>query len=430
MRRLRSTVVWRVLVYTGAITLFLGAAGPPDDAPAFSQRINAFTLDLLKQAATQDNAPGNVVLSAQGVFECLAMSYIASGGQTRTELAKALHFPEDNEQLIKEVAEQRKRLRSTAKHEKVDVGIANAVWLDETYADFREDYKKTAEKAFGASLRLISLKQSDHPDKAINRWVADATDGAIRSLVAPGDFASKSVPELDVIDEPALVATNAIYFKADWGSRFDKALTRDRTFHVDTTIEAPTEMMNQRSRLRYAVNNDLKFVEIPYIGGDYSMYVILPREIMPIDDLLETATADAITTLARRGFPHEVDLLLPKFDLTSRFDAKDALSRMGVNEAFDSSSADFREMIDIKFEAFRVYINDIHHAASIQVDEEGTEATAATATVHYSFGCGASSPPMQAQFHANRPFIFMIVDNTTHSALFAGWISNPAEIAS
>jgi serpin B len=412
------------------VLVLLGASGTQENGPKIpdiSQRINSFTMDLLKHQADAKDHPANTILSPQSIFHGLAMSYIASGGDTRKELCKVFHFPEKNEDLLNDLANLRKQLHKVDKHKRIDVTIANSVWLDETYADFRKEYVKEVQKAFEASLNRVKFMQKERASDAINKWVSEKTRGKIQKSVDPSDFKSRSQP--GIIDEPALVTVNAVYFKADWGSRFDKSSTRKRIFNTDKTSTVETPMMHQRSSLLYSENEKLKFLELPYIDNLCTMYLILPKDTIGVPDLIKTLTIDQIVELRQRAFGCEVDVFLPKFEMRSHLGTKDALSAMGVKAAFSKPDADFDKMINKKPEAFRIYISEIYHDAWVDVHEEGTEAAAATSTVHFSFGCSAPAWPMQVEFHADHPFLFMIIHNESRSILFAGWISNPKEFA-
>lgn len=429
MRHARFKTICRLLLPV-AMFVFLGASTSEKsnpDVPDISNRVNKFTLDLLKQQADAKGCPANTVLSPQSIFHGLAMSYIASGGDTRKELQQVFHFPEKNEELLKELVALRKQLYKADKHKRIDVTMANSSWLDETYADFRKEYVNQVQDAFHASLHRVKFKDKQRASDDMNKWVSEKTRGKIQKSVDPSDFKSRSQP--GIIDEPALVTINAVYFKADWGSRFNKEATQQRTFHMGKTTTVETPMMHQRSPLLYSENEKIKFLELPYIDNHYSMYLILPKDVIGIPELVKNVTIDQIVEMRQMAFGHEVDVLLPKFEMRSHLGAKDMLSAMGVKAAFSDQDADFDEMINKKLEAFRIYISEIYHDAWIDVHEEGTEAAAATSTVHFSFGCSAPSRPMPAEFHADHPFLFMIVHNESRSILFAGWISNPKEFA-
>jgi len=401
--------------------------------PEISKRINAFSLDLLRQIAGATDAPANAILSPQSVFHGLAMSYIASGGETRKELAAALHFPDDNGKLLRDLSKLRGQLHASAKHKQIDFSLANGIWLDETYAQFRKEYVKQVQQAFAASLRQVKFGQANKASEEINKWVSEKTRGRISKAVDPSDFDSRS--KRSVIDEAALVTVNAVYFKGDWASRFDADATRERPFHVDATRTRKTTMMHQNSPLNYSENDKVKFVMLPYGGGDhfmgdYYMFVVLPKKVIPIRELLAAVTPETIIGLMMDAYPHEVDVLFPKFEMNSHFRMKQSLETMGVKLAFDSGKADFDKMIVKKFEAFRIYVSQIYHDAWIDVHEKGTEAAAVTTGVHFSFGCSAGpSRPPKAQFHADHPFMFMIFHKPSLSIVFAGWISDPERLA-
>ena len=394
--------------------------------PEISERINAFTMDFLKRLAAE-NADKNTVLSPKSIFRGLAMSYVAAGGETRRELAKILHFPDDNDKLLKQLSELNRWLADAARHEKIDVSIANSIWVDETYAKFRKEYVATVEKGFAASLHSARFGEPGKMTQEINDWISEKTHGRIKGSLSPKDFKSRSRP--GVINEPALVTVNTVYFKADWGSRFDKKSTSEKPFHVDAETTVDALLMHQRSLLPYSENKDFKFLEIPYIKEYYSMYILLPKQILTVKELVSAVDNQTIVGLRRRAFNYEVDVLLPKFEFGNHHAIGSVLSDMGVKSAFDRARADFDKMIVKRIGAYRIYLSQVYHDAWIEVNEEGTEAAAATTGGHFSFGCSASMRARRVDFHADHPFLFLIVDNTSRSVLFAGWIVNPAKAA-
>ncbi len=398
------------------------AQGAAAEKLEITDGINTFTVDYLKHLAR--TSTGNEIASPQGIFHGLAMSYVASGGETRKELAAALHFPDGDEKLIAELATLRGQFMAAAKHKRIEMNVANGAWLDSTYATFKKDYVERLKKAFDAALHSVEFKERAKVCKEINAWAARHTNNRITNVIAPKDIESKSRPGW--IIEPGLVTVNAIYFKADWASQFDKKATRDRPFHLDPKKTEDVPMMHQESVFPYAENDDFKFLEMAYIDGHFSMYVLLPKKIISVKDLMAGVDGDVIKKLRWDAAPHEVDVLFPKFEVRSHASVKDALAEMGAKTAFDWKKANFDRMIIKKFEAYRIYLSEVYHDAWIEVNEEGTEAAAATTTVHYSIGCSAPPPlPPKAEFHADRPFLFLIVHNASRSALFGGWITNP-----
>jgi serpin B len=188
-------------------------------------------------------------------------------------------------------------------------------------------------------------------------------------------------------------------------------------------------MMHQHSPLLYAEDENLQLLEIPYIDHTYSMFVILPKKVLSVKKMIPLVTNDRIEKLMLGALPREVDVLFPKFEMRSHLGVKKALSDLGVHAAFNKQTANFDKMIVKKNEAFRVYISEIYHDAWISVHEEGTEAAAATTTTHFSLGCSASPRPARAQFHADHPFLFLVVHTQSRSILFTGWVSDPGKLA-
>ena len=314
---------------------------------------------------------------------------------------------------------------AAASQKGIDASIADSAWLDTTRAEFRREYTNRIEEAFGASLHSARFSLQDKVSAEINAWISGATHGKIRQAVKPADFTSRSSP--GIIDEPALVVVNAAYFKADWSRRFERRGTSNRPFHLDSTVAEKVPTLHQHTLLPYAENEHFRFLGIPYAGNTFSMYVVLPRQVLAITNLMALLATNTVAELKKNAFLHEVDVLLPKFALGVHLGVKDALTFMGVKSAFDRQAADFDGMIAKKNEAFRIYISEIYHDSWIDVREEGTEAAAATATTHFSTGCSAR--PREADFHADHPFLFLIVHNQSQSILFAGWIGNPKGLA-
>jgi len=412
------------LVLTGILLLSVGGRQqdtPNVAIPDSSQRINAFTLRFLNQVAQHE--PGNLILSPQSIYHGLAMSYVASGAQTRNELAAAAGFPNDDKRLMSDLSELRRSMQSASR--RAEVTLANSAWLDSTYALFRKDYSETLEKAFGASLYSVKFKDATGASDRINAWVSEKTRGRIGATVSPKDFVSRS--NFGVIDEPALVTVNAAYFKVDWGSRFEKSRTQERPFHPGTNRVVNALLMHQSSLLPYAEDETFQFLELPYIDRQYSMYVLLPKQVLPAGRMVSLVQSNTITHLKERAYPQVVDVLFPRFEMRSHCSAKEVLSEMGVTAAFDKHKADFDRMIVKKWDAYRVYLSEVYHDAWVAVDERGTEAAAATTSIHYSIGCGMAVQEMPVDFHADHPFLFFIVHNESRSVLFAGWMVNPNE---
>lgn len=394
--------------------------------PEISKNINEFSIAFLKQNAKASGAPANAIMSPQSIYFCLAMSYIASGGDTRKELAKTCRFPDDNKLLEWNIQVLRRHLLND---KNIDVRIANSAWLDKNRANFRKDYIEEVKKNFGASISDINFSKKEKACDIVNSWAAENTNGRIRNIVSPQDFGSNDLPLFR--NGAALLLANAVYFKADWGSRFDKSDTEEKTFHLSKTSTTPTMMMHQNSLLRYSEDDKFKFLELPYIGNTYSMYVILPKEITPMEKLMDGINANMISNMEFNAHRAQVDTIFPKFEMKNRLDVKDSLEAMGVKTPFEWNSADFDKMINKTPDALRIYIKKIMQDAWIETNEKGTEAAAITTSSHFSVGCAADiDGPFYKRviFHADHPFLFLIVHNQSKSILFGGWISNPDKL--
>ena len=265
---------------------------------------------------------------------------------------------------MKDLANLRRDLEATAKHKRTKHGGQRGL----AGFDLRgvsERLQEKLEKGFSASLRSTKFGNGAEASREINQWVSDKTHGKITKTVGPDDFKSRSGP--GVVNEPALVSVNAVYFKADWGSRFKKGATRDGPFHVNAATTENTPMMHQHSLLPYAENEEFKFLEIPYIDGQYSMYVLLPWKVLGVKELMSHVTARTVIDLKRSSAGRTVDVLLPKFEIARHYVIKDQLANMGVSSAFDKEKADFNKMIVPHLDAFRIYISQVYHDTWIEV---------------------------------------------------------------
>lgn len=416
------------LPFLGASQVTTNASGSnPARGPVspLSQNINDFSFALLRQIGTTSAGSGNTVVSPMSIYESLAMCYVAAGGQTRAQLATSLHFPSDNNTLIKELATLRRQLRDDAnvKSGKLEFTNCNSLWLDSTYAKFRKSYENLIQNKMSASLHAIPFRDRVAAANQINQWVSQQTHSLITNLTNLHDFQSKS--RKDIRDEPALAAINAVYFNADWFSRFEKDETRPLPFHASPDATQQVMMMHQFGMQAYAENDDVKFLELPYVGKSYCMYLILPKQNIPVANLLKMVSADTIKQLDKQAMDRNVDVLLPKYETNTSLNAQRALKEMGVNDAFNEKVADFDAMIHKTPEAFRIYLNSLKQKAVIKVHEQGTQAAAATVSSGYSFGCSAAAAGPTAVFHADHPFMYLIVDRSSGTVLFAGWYSKP-----
>ena len=282
----------------------------------------------------------------------------------------------------------------------------NALWGQNGYS-FLPEFLGTLAANYGAGVNLLDFAGNPELSREIiNEWVVEQTNDKIRELI----------PRNVITTATRLVLTNAIYFKAQWLFQFDEMGTADRPFHLIDGEEVTLPMMCQTEHFRIAGGNGYMAVELPYSNGRISMLVIMPDSdcFFEIEDRLGN---DFINEIAGNMRDSDIYLSMPKFETVSAFQLNDVLIEMGMESAF-GMSADFSGMDG----TLSLYIGSVIHKAFISVDEEGTEAAAATAVIMQKINGGPS-----IEFLINRPFIYLIRDRDTGTILFMGRVLNPLE---
>jgi serpin B len=369
---------------------------------------NTFAFDAYQQIKGDEN----VFFSPYSISLALAMTYAGAHGDTAQQMANTLHFTLPQELLHPalnslDIELSQRGQGAKGKDEKgFRLNIVNAIWGQKGYA-FLQEFLDTLAENYGAGIRTLDFINAPEPSRiTINDWVSDQTEGRIKDLIPPG--------AIDTMTR--LVLTNAIYFNAAWLFPFEKEATADGTFHLLSGSEVTVPMMRQTKSFAYAEGVDYQAVELPYDGSELSMVILLPQpgRFTAFESSLDAGKVDGIiASLASK----RVALTMPKYEFTSDFSLKKALSAMGMPVAF-TDGADFSGM-DGKRD---LYISDVIHKAFVSVDEVGTEAAAATAVIMTT----TSLPLNVVDMTINRPFIFLIRDIQTGAILFLGHVTNPA----
>jgi serpin B len=363
----------------------------------------AFALDLYSKLRVTD---GNLFFSPFSISTALAMTYAGARGDTQTQMADALHFISDQDQLHQGFALIAKGLNDAEKKGHIRLKIANAIWPRKGYRLLKA-FLALTRKFYGVQVNPVDYKDEEKARYTINAWVEDKTESKIKELIASG-----------VLDGATrLVLVNAIYFKGDWAHQFDPALTSPAEFQVVPGRPVQVPMMTVRHSFRYVEGQDVQILELPYAGGDLSMLVLLPKEVDGLAKLEEYLAAENLDGWVKNLADTEVDVSLPRFELTFPFRLDDTLKSMGMPDAF-SDQADFSGMDGTR----QLFIGAALHKAFVAVNEQGTEAAAATAVVMLTKA--VFIPPVV--FRADHPFIFLIRENGTGSILFIGRVMNPA----
>lgn len=334
------------------------------------------------------------------------MTYAGAGSDTAREIAQTLNFPETGDQLHADFGALSAALNAEGQSGEIKLSVANALWGQKGYG-FKPEFLQLTQRNYGAGLQELDFAaDADGARKTINAWVEKETQDKIKDLLGPGVLDSLT----------RLVLTNAIYFKGNWAAPFRKQKTKDGIFHTGAGKEIRVPLMTQTAEFGYMETPDLQGLEMPYAGGELSMVVLLPRKDGGFKSLESKLTPESMKAWLDALQTRKVLVYLPKFKTASRLTLNSILTAMGMKTAF-TPSADFSGM-DGKRD---LYISAAIHKAFIDVNEEGTEAAAATATMIMGHALSAF-PPM---FRADHPFIFLIRDKQSGSILFVGRLSNP-----
>jgi serpin B len=373
---------------------------------------NAFALDLYQSLRTED---GNLFYSPYSISIALGMTYGGARGNTEAQMADVLHF--DLSQAELHAAFNRLDL-DLAQHgeaqdkqeQPLQLNIANAVWAQRDYP-FLPEYLDLVALNYGAGIHLADfVNQADQVTDEINQWVSDQTEERIQDILSPG--------ALDAMTR--MVLANAIYFKAGWQTPFEEDSTQPAPFDLLDGSEVQVDMMYNEENYPYLRGEDFQAVELPYSGGTAVMDIILPDEgqFAAFEASLDWSTLEAILGGMDRA---ELKLQLPKFTFRNQFSLARQLAEMGMSDAFAGGLADFSGM-DGQHD---LYIGDVIHQAFVAVDEQGTEAAAATLVIMEL----TSIEPVEdiIELTIDRPFFFIIRDLSSGQILFAGRVLHPGQ---
>ncbi len=377
---------------------------------------NAFGLRLL--AELSKSTPGNLFFSPFSIHVAFAMPFAGSAGATRAELAAAFGYPAAAAGLAPVYGEF---LRSfpgvggTPAATEYEFALANGLWGQQKYP-FAQAYLDLVQTTFATELRRVDFEAAAEAIRLeINTWVAELTRDRINDLIPPDG--------LDPLTR--LVLVNAVYFKGKWAAPFPKNATTDAPFYADGGIEITVPTMRQTGRFGYAESEDCQILRLPYLGETLAMFVFLPRERDGIASLENTLAAKPLADWVTNLTSTEVRVSLPRFKMESGFSLNAALGNLGVEQAFSEAEANFTPMLDPvggKAEP-GLFISAAFHKAFVAVDEEGTEAAAATAVVMQT----RSEEPPPVDFIADHPFLFCIVHEPTTTILFLGRLTTPGQ---
>jgi serpin B len=366
---------------------------------------NQFAFDLYSKYKASDK---NIFFSPYSISTAISMVYEGANGQTAEEIQKVFHMPKDGATRRPAFAGIYNELNKQDKE--YQLSTANALWAQKDYV-FLNDYLTNVEKYYGGkATNLDFVAASEKSRETINTWVEDQTNNKIKDLI----------PSSGITPLTRLVITNAIYFKGKWVWEFDKSKTKETDFRISPTQTVKVQMMTltgNKAKFNYAEDNLSQTIELPYNGKDISMYIILPQK----DDLNgfeKNFTLEKYSMMLNQMHETKIPVYIPRFKIETKYFMANDLIEMGMPTAFDAAKADFSGMTGKN----DVYIGSVIHQAYVDVNEEGTEAAAATGVAITSASFGPSTI-----FYADHPFIFTIQNKKTGEILFIGRVINPNE---
>ena len=379
---------------------------------------NAFAFDLYSHL---ENQSGNLFFSPYSIETALAMTWAGARGETADQMSKVLHLSGDTGNIHAGFAALIKNLKEGEQpagdflHDAelrgipYQLSVANSLWCQQGYP-FQDDFLKIARDQYDAGLNQVDFSEAaESARQQINNWVAKQTQDKIENLIPRGGIDSTT----------RLVLANAIYFKGHWRVEFDKSQTQDAPFHPNPSQTISVRTMNVQDRFGYTETENLQMLELPYFAGKMSIIILLPKKVDGLPKLEQSLNAARMGQLLAQMQAREVNVFLPKFKLTSEFSLANKLQTMGMADAF-SPQADFSGIDGMK----SLYIGAVLHKAYVDIDEEGTEAAAATAVIAVA---SAVEPPRPSPviFRADHPFLFLIRHDQTGAILFMGRVTSP-----
>ncbi len=366
-----------------------------------AQSGNKFGFNLFKEINKSDSEQ-NIFISPLSVSMALGMTLNGADGNTFDAMKQTLQL---NGLSQVQINETYKSLIDLLSHldAKVKFTIANSIWYRQEFA-VENDFIDVNQSFFDALVQKLDFNDPGAPN-IINQWVKDKTSGKIEKIVEK------------IKDEDVMFLINAIYFKGNWKYEFKKERTAEDTFTKIDGSTVAVQMMKQDGEFDYFENEEFQAINLPYSDGDFSMTLILPMQEINLDDVLNQINESNWQGWQNSFIPENGTIELPKFSLELKFSLNEILKTMGMDIAFDPLNADFSKINSDK----DLFISDVLHKTFVEVNEEGTEAAAATSVTIGVTSIGIGDFMMRI----DRPFLFFIHENRSQTILFMGKVLNP-----
>lgn len=371
-------------------------------------KADSFQFDLFRNLA-KSKATQNLLVSPYSVETAMTMAVLGASGTTYEDMQRVLDLSDSPDKIRQNVLNDLNSFNEA--DENTSLKIVNNLF-GEKEIKFDKSYTGSMRSHFQADLTSLDFASSDSAQK-INSWVKAKSDGKITSLI-------------DKIDPSAsLYLINAIYFKSTWAEQFDPSLTSEKSFHTadEQMIKVPM-MVADRKKFKYFSDNKLQALRLNYKNGRYSMLFFLPDESSSLSELESQLSEETWQNWLSSFNENPGKITLPKFKIEDSMKLKSLLCTLGMSDAFDSQKADFSKMID-KSTQTELFLSEVMHKTFIDVNEEGTEAAAATAVEASSKTLDFTSKYFEMKL--NRPFLFALHDQKTNKILFLGHVADPSK---
>ncbi|KHN80292.1 putative serpin-like protein [Toxocara canis] len=356
-----------------------------------------FALDLLRHGVGEHES---AIMSPFSVAIALAMTYAGADGKTKKELNEALAKGLPDSEIHDHFAELVEELSKPGNG--YTLNTANRLYVDQGFS-LKETFMAVIKSKYAGQLQAEDFRQATAVANKINTWVEDQTNSKIKDLVKP-----------DVITEDSrLILVNAVYFKGDWAKKFDEANTQKKPFYTSADEHREVDMMRMKDKFDYTEDEDWQILGLPYKNAEVNMYVFLPKEKFALAKRLKALDGQRIMEMICDCGKVEVEVELPKFKLEKKLELVETLKKLGIEEAFSQSNANFSGISDTA-----LCISDVIHKAFIEVNEEGSEAAAASAAI-MMLRAAPVMPSGPISFIADHPFLFAIVNEEGSEAAAA-----------
>uniref|UniRef100_A0A8C8SWM1 Serpin domain-containing protein n=1 Tax=Pelusios castaneus TaxID=367368 RepID=A0A8C8SWM1_9SAUR len=373
-----------------------------------SEVTTKFSLDFFKEL-NNDDSSGNIIFSPLSISAALGMVLLGARDKTQTQIQKVeIENPGRGSASEATVSDHLETINiPTTSYE---LAIANRLYGEKTF-HFLQQYLSCIQKMYQAELKPVDFQNAaEETREEINLWVESFTKGKIKDLFPPNALSAAT----------KLVLVNAVYFKGQWAVEFKKENTRESPFHINKTASKPVQMMVNMGKYKIATieKHRCQVLELPYKGGDLSMYILLPNDYTGLTQLEKELTYEKLTTWISPHHFQEVkaEVSLPRFKIEKTTELNKYLKALGMTDVFDPKESDLSGITKVK----GLFVSKAVHKAYIEINEEGTEAAAATGIV-----AGVTSIGTHIQFVADHPFLFFIRHQKTKCILFYGRFSSP-----